>query len=390
MTFHELGISEALGAALTKQKISEPTSIQRLAIPAIAEGRDVVVTSETGSGKTLSYLLPLMGRLDLKQESTQLVVLAPTHELAIQIQRQACDLALHSGMAVRTLLLIGGTSLDRQLEKLKKKPHIAVGSPGRIRELMAMGKLKAQTVRAVVLDEADTLLGRESLEAVGKIVSAVPKERQLVFVSASDPKGCLEQVSAWAPQHVAIRAGAAPVNERIEHLFVVCEERDKPDVLRRLVHAMGPERGLAFVHRNHRAEEVASKLAHHRIPTTDLHGAFDKTERKRAMDDFRQGRARIMIASDVAARGLDIPGVTHIFNLDAPSDSQAYLHRVGRTARAGAAGTAVSLFTEQETRLVRRYEQELGIRLTQVRLREGRVWPVEAGGMGQGAAGAGR
>lgn len=377
MSFNELGISEALIAALQKQKISEPTPIQRLAIPAIAEGRDVLITSETGSGKTLSYLLPLFGRLDVKQESTQLVVLAPTHELAIQIQRQACDLAQHSGMPLKTLLLIGGTSLDRQLEKLKKKPHVVVGSPGRIRELLAMGKLKAHTIRAIVLDESDTLLVRESAEAVTNIVSAAPKERQLLFVSASDPQASLEQATAWAPQHQVIRAGASPVNDRIEHLYIVCEQRDKPDVLRRLVHALAPERGLAFVHRNHRAEEIAAKLEFHHIPTTDLHGAFNKEDRKQAMDDFRQGRARIMIASDVAARGLDIPGVTHIFNLDAPSESQAYLHRVGRTARAGAHGTAVSLFTEQETRLVRRYEKELGIRLVQVRLREGRVWAVD-------------
>jgi superfamily II DNA/RNA helicase len=379
-SFNELGISEGFIAALAKQKIVEPTPIQLQAIPAIADGRDVVLNSETGSGKTLAYLLPLMARLDVKQDKTQLVVLAPTHELAIQIQRQACDLAQHAQMPARVLLLIGGTSLDRQLEKLKKKPHVVVGSPGRVGDLLAMGKLKPQAIRTLVLDEVDTLLGGENAEAVSKIVSATPQGRQLLFVSASDPEGCAERVSQWAPQHVVIRAGAAPVNERIEHLYLICEQRDKPDVLRRLVHAMGPERGLAFVHRNHRAEEVAAKLAFHQIPTTDLHGAFDKEDRKRAMEDFRKGRVRILIASDVAARGLDIPGVTHVFNLDAPSDSQAYLHRVGRTARAGAEGTAVSLFTEQETRLVRRYEQELGIRLQRVRLREGRVLPVNPEG----------
>ncbi|MCX8513060.1 MAG: DEAD/DEAH box helicase, partial [Chthoniobacteraceae bacterium] len=145
MTFSELGIPQPLVAALAKQNISEPTSIQRLAIPAIAEGKDVYIHSETGSGKTLAYLLPLFARLELKQDITQVVIVAPTHELAIQIQRQACDLAQNAGMPVRTLLLIGGTSLERQVEKLKKKPHVAVGSPGRIRELIEMGKLKAHT-----------------------------------------------------------------------------------------------------------------------------------------------------------------------------------------------------------------------------------------------------
>ncbi|MEI6872132.1 MAG: C-terminal helicase domain-containing protein, partial [Verrucomicrobiota bacterium] len=175
---------------------------------------------------------------------------------------------------------------------------------------------------------------------------------------------------------VVLQTESAPINPNIEHLFLVCEERDKPDVLRRMIHAMSPERALVFVHRNVTAETVAAKLAHHKIRATDLHGAFAKADRKKAMDDFRSGYSPVMIASDVAARGLDIAGVTHIFNLDAPSQSKAYVHRVGRTARAGASGTAVSLFTEPETRLVRRYQQELGIELTEVRLREGRVLPV--------------
>ncbi|MEI6715034.1 MAG: DEAD/DEAH box helicase [Verrucomicrobiota bacterium] len=377
MTFSDLGISAPLVTALEKQKIHEPTPIQCVAIPAIAEGKDVYVHAETGSGKTLSYLLPLFARLDLKQDITQVVILAPTHELAIQIQKQACDLAQNSGMAVKTLLLIGGTSLDRQVEKLKKKPHVAVGSPGRVRDLISMGKLKAHTFKVVVLDEADTLLDRESLESVRKIVLAAPRERQLVFASATEQPRSSEEVTNLAPNHVVIQTEIAPVNPNIEHLFLVCEERDKPDVLRRAIHAMNPERALVFVHKNDTAEIVASKLAHHKVATTDLHGAFDKVNRKKAMDDFRSGKARVMIASDVAARGLDIAGVTHIFNLDAPSQSKPYIHRVGRTARAGASGTALSLFTANEVRLVRRYQEELGIRLTEVRLREGKVIPVD-------------
>jgi superfamily II DNA/RNA helicase len=376
MTFSELGITAPLVAALEKQKISAPTAIQSLAIPAIAEGKDVYIHAETGSGKTLAYLLPLFGRLELKQGITQVVIIAPTHELAIQIQRQACDLAQNSGMPVRTLLLIGGTSLERQVEKLKKKPHIAVGSPGRIRELIAMGKLKAHTFKVIVLDEADTLLDQESLESTRKIVLAAPRDRQLLFASATEQTRSSDEVALLAPNHIVLQTEIAPVNTNIEHLFHVCEERDKPDVLRRMLHAMKPERALVFVHRNATAEMVAAKLAHHKILTTDLHGAFDKTERKKAMEDFRSGRVQVMIASDVAARGLDIPGVTHIFNLDAPAQSKAYIHRVGRTARAGARGTATSLFTAQETRLVRRYQDELGIELKEVRLREGRVIPL--------------
>jgi superfamily II DNA/RNA helicase len=376
MTFSELGISAPLTAALAKQAITTPTPIQILSIPAISEGKDVYVHSETGSGKTLAYLLPLLTRLDLKSETTQIVIVAPTHELAIQIQRQSCDLAQHGGIAFRTLLLIGGTSIDRQVEKLKKKPHVAVGSPGRICELIEMGKLKPHTFKTIVLDEADQLLSDRSLSSIHNLVKASQVGRQLVFVSATRQEASAKEIAALSPKHEVLQTEIAPLNPNIAHLFMVCEERDKPDVLRKLVHATSPERALVFVHRNNTAEIVASKLAHHKIPATDLHGAFEKTDRKKAMDDFRSGKVRVLIASDIAARGLDIAGVTHIFNLDAPSQSLAYVHRVGRTARAGAQGTAVSLLSGPETRLVQRYEQELGIKMEEVRLREGSLIAV--------------
>lgn len=378
MTFSELGMPEPLVAALAKQKITEPMASQVAALPVLLAGQDAYIHSETGTGKTLAYLLPLFCRIDPKLAATQIVVIAPTHELAIQIQRQACDLAQNAGLPVRTLLLIGGTMIDRQIDKLKKKPQIVVGSPGRIRELLAMGRLKGHTFKSIVVDEADRLLGDENLESVRKIILAAPRDRQLVFVSATVQPRCEREIAALAPNLVMLQAAAAPVNENIEHLYLVCEQRDKPDLLRKLLHALAPDRAIVFVHLTETAETVAGKLAYHHMPVADLHGAYDKNDRKRAMDDFRAGRVQVLIASDVAARGLDIAGVTHIFNLDAPSQSKAYLHRVGRTARAGAKGVAVSLLTEPETRLVRRYARELGIALTEVQVREGQVRPAEA------------
>jgi superfamily II DNA/RNA helicase len=373
MTFAELDVGPDLVAALARQQISEPTAIQIAALPVLLAGQDAYLNAETGTGKTLAYLLPIFSRLDAQQEATQAVIVAPTHELAIQIQRQCCDLAQNAGWPVRTLLLIGGTPMDRQVDKLKKRPHIVVGSPGRIRELIGMGKLKAQGVRSVVIDEADRLLAAESLPAIRAILQAAPRGRQLIFASATEQPESADALATLAPGLVMLQTGAAPVNENIEHLYLVCERRDKPEVLRKLVHALRPERALVFVHRNETAEEVAAKLAHHRIPAADLHAASDKRDRKQAMDDFRSARVQVLIASDVAARGLDIKGVTHVFNLDVPTQSKAYLHRVGRTARAGARGQAVTLMTADETRLVRRYEKELGIVMRPVRLREGQV-----------------
>lgn len=377
MTFTELQLAPVLIAALEKQQISDPTPIQSAALPVLLAGRNAYLHAETGTGKTLAYLLPIFSRLDTAQPATQAVIVAPTHELALQIHRQCCELAVNAGWPVRSLLLIGGTSTERQIDKLKKKPHVVVGSPGRIAELLDKGKLKAQHVRSIVIDEADRLLSDESLRAVHAIIQAAPRTRQLIFASATMERQSMETAKEWAPELLALQAGAAAVNENIEHLYLICEERDKPDELRKLLHALAPERAIVFVHRNDVAEKIALKLAHHQIPAADLNAALHKEDRKRAMDGFRKAEIRVLIASDIAARGLDIKGVTHIFNFDVPTLSQAYLHRAGRTGRAGAKGLAITLMTEIEARLVRRYEEELGIEMQCVRMREGKMLRVE-------------
>lgn len=373
MTFTELQITPELIAALEQQQITDPTPIQSTALPVLLAGHDAYLHAETGTGKTLAYLLPIFCRLDTGQATTQTVIIAPTHELAIQIHRQCCDLAQNAGWPVRSLLLIGGTSTERQIDKLKKKPHLVVGSPGRIAELLGRGKLKAQYVRSIVIDESDRLLSEESLLAVRAIIHAAPRTRQLIFASATLERESTVIAKELAPELLMLQAGAAAVNENIQHLYLICEERDKPDELRKLLRALAPERAIVFVHRNDAAETIALKLAHHKIPAADLTAALGKEDRKHAMDGFRKAEIQVLIASDVAARGLDIKGVTHIFNFDVPTLSKAYLHRVGRTGRAGAMGVAVTLMTEVEARLVRRYQEELGIDMQCVRMREGKV-----------------
>ncbi|MFL6575915.1 MAG: DEAD/DEAH box helicase [Povalibacter sp.] len=377
MSFTDLGLPPELIAALAKQQIAEPTPIQTAALPVLLGGEDAYLHAETGTGKTLAYLLPLFCRIDRALAATQAIIVAPTHELAIQIQRQCSELALNAGWPIRSVLLIGGTALDRQIEKLKKKPHIAVGSPGRVAELIDKGKLKAKFFRTIVIDEADRLLSDESFSAIRSVVQAANAERQLVFASATQEPQTLAALASLAANVKMLEAGTAAVNENIEHLYLVCEERDKPDELRKLLHALQPERAIVFVHRNDSAEKIAAKLAHHQIAVADLTASLHKEDRKRAMDGFRSAAVHVLIASDVAARGLDIKGVTHIFNYDVPTLSKTYLHRVGRTARAGAKGVAVSLANEVEARLVSRYETELNIRLQRVRMREGRVLPVD-------------
>ncbi len=362
-----------LVAALAKQGITEPTDIQRVAIPVLRAGSDAYLNAETGTGKTLAYLLPIFGRLDAAQPATQAIIVAPTHELAIQIHRQCGELVQNTGWPVRSLLLIGGTSMDRQLEKLKTKPHLVVGSPGRIRELMTMGKLKVLAVGCFVVDEADRVMIAEGVPVIRAIVQGLPRGRQLIFVSATEQPESADAIATLAPGLVMLRPGASAVNPNIAHLYLVCEERDKPRVLRQILHALGPERALVFAHLNETAARIAAQLAHHQVAVAELHAAIDKHDRKRSMDDFRGGRVSVLVASDLAARGLDIVGVRHVINFDVPTQSKAYLHRVGRTGRAGAQGQAVTLMTAAEVRRVQRYERELGVVLRRVRLREGRL-----------------
>jgi superfamily II DNA/RNA helicase len=377
-TFTELGVHPDLLTALNKRSIQEPTPIQVAAIPELLQGKSAYLQAETGTGKTLAYLLPLYSKIDPKLANAQVLVIAPTHELAIQIQRECTDLSQMSGLPIRVVLLIGGTPRERQLDKLKKKPHVVIGSPGRIRELIEDGKLKTHYVRAIVVDEADRVLTSESLADVQAIARTTLRDRACIFVSATEREEAAEAIATLAPDIARIKTGAPPVNSNIEHLYLVCEERDKPELVRKLIHAMKPDRAMVFVHKNETAEILASKLAHHKMRVADLHGAHDKEDRKRAMDSIRSGKVDVLIASDVAARGLDIKGVTHVFNVDVPTESSAYLHRAGRTGRAGERGIALSLVCGLQAKAVKRYERELGITVGRVYLREGKIHLAES------------
>jgi ATP-dependent RNA helicase DeaD len=372
-TFSELGIKPELISALAKQSISDPTAIQIAAIPLLLEKKDAYLQAETGTGKTLAYLLPLYSTINPELPNAQAIIIAPTHELAIQIQRQCTELSQHSGLPIRVILLIGGSSHERQLEKLKKKPHVVVGSLGRIRELINARKLKTHMVRTIVIDEADRMLTSESLEDFEPIIKSTFQDRNLIFVSATEQLEAAQIIASLSPNTTPIKTATTPVNSNIDHLYLVCEERDKAEFIRKLIYAFKPTRSLVFVHKSQDAEFLASKLTHHQMKVIDIHGSLQKEDRKNAMDQVRSGKVDVLIASDVAARGLDIKGISHVFNFDAPTLSDAYLHRVGRTGRAGAKGVAVSLMSEQQIYLTERFKRDLGIQLTEVYLQNGQV-----------------
>ncbi|MDZ4784463.1 MAG: DEAD/DEAH box helicase [bacterium] len=376
-TFSDLGLKPEIVSALAKLSITSPTAIQISAIPALLKRNNTYLQAETGTGKTLAYLLPLYCRIDPTVGNAQVIVVVPTHELAIQIQRQCLELSLLSQLPIRILLLIGGTSRERQLEKLKKKPHIIIGSPGRIRELIEDRKLKSHIVHSIVIDEADRLITSENLSSLQTIINSTPKDRSLILVSATESSECTKAIATICPDMKRIKTGKASVNSSIEHFYLICQEREKTEMIRKLIHAMTPTRSMIFVHKNDSAEILALKLAHHKMKVIDIHSAQEKEDRKKAMDQIRSGKVDVLIASDLAARGLDIKEVTHVFNFDVPSLSDAYLHRVGRTGRAGAAGVAVTLISGHQERLIPQYSKDLGIIMTEITLREGNVFAVE-------------
>lgn len=376
-SFISLGIAPKLVSALEAQSILVPTAIQIAAIPALLERKDAFLQSETGTGKTLAYLLPIMTRIDSRVDNPQAIILAPTHELAVQIHNECLDLSRGAGLKLRSLLLIGGTSTARQLEKLKTKPHIVIGSVGRIRDLIEMRKLKTHLVNVIVVDEADRLLTKESFASLQAIISSTPKERNLVFVSATAHQETAKAFKSLSEEMLVIQTSARNVPALIEHQYLVCEERDKPEIVRKLIHSTAPSRSIVFLHRNEDAEILALKLSHHGLRVIDIHGSMDKEERKRSINQIRNGKVDVLIASDVAARGLDIKGITHVINFDAPSSSEAYLHRAGRTGRAGKKGTALSLISSKQLYLIERFEKDLGIIPLEIRLSHGEIHALE-------------
>jgi superfamily II DNA/RNA helicase len=371
MNFNDLAILPALETALAKEKITIPTSIQIESIPAIMAGKDVFISSETGSGKTLAYLLPLLSTLDIASKNLQIIIITPTHELSSQIQSELIKLNQASGLGFRSQLLIGSASPNRQLDKLKKKPHIVVGSSGRMLELIKMRKLKVHAVKTMVIDEADRMLFGESLELIEDILRAMLKERQMIYVSATNQTESNETIEMLSPSVIDIHTQSNKIVDDIEHICFTAHENDKPKLLCKLINACAPERAIVFTHRNETAGRIAKKLAEHKILVGELHGACDKQARVKTINHFRSGKVKILVASDMAARGLDIKGVTHIFNVDAPGKSKDYLHRAGRTGRAGAHGYCISLMSGEEQKIVRRYERELKIIIKQASIYEG-------------------
>ncbi len=372
--FTGLGINGPLAAGLAKAGITRPTAIQTAVIPPILVGRDVIGQSATGTGKTLAYLLPLMQQIDAAKRETQAIILVPTHELAMQIYRQSEALAKNACLPVTAAPIIGQVNITRQIDLLKGKPHIIVGSSGRILELIQKRKINAQTIRTIVVDEADRLLDDMNWASVKAVVKATLRDRQMLLFSATIPPAALARAQELTrdPAFIAV-AGQTDIPADISHMYIVCEQRDKLEVLRKLATHLNVEQALVFVNHSETIETTVLKLNYHGLTAAGIYGTAVQADRRKALEDFRSGRVRLLVASDLAARGLDIPGVTYVFNLELTEDPQVYLHRVGRTGRAGQSGTAISLVTRKEAELIAKFPKALNIKLAAKQLLRGKL-----------------
>jgi ATP-dependent RNA helicase DeaD len=376
-TFAESSLAPFLLQGLAKMNITTPTAIQQQAVPFLLEGLSVVGESQTGTGKTLAYLLPLLQRINAESSGTQALILAPTRELTVQI-RQVLD-ELCAGGDIRFQIIMGGVDIKRQIEKLKDKPHIVVGSPGRIYDLIEKKKLKVHEVKMVVIDEADQMLESGMIREVEAVLQRTPKDRQLSVFSATISPLVEEWGKKWAggePKIIKIK-GKSRLPEQIEQYFIVTSEREKFETLRRLLQALQPDRALIFVKKLHQVADIAKWLSSKGVRIAGIHSETKKMEREQAMNQIRKGEIHCLVTTDLLARGLDIEDVTHVINFDLPLDAEGYIHRVGRTGRAGKGGIAVTLLEPKEKFMAGKLAKQLHAPITERALFRGQLVPVQ-------------
>jgi superfamily II DNA/RNA helicase len=386
--FAGLGVSPFFIERLRERSITAPVEIQRRVIPRLLAGERVLFSSPTGTGKTFAYLIPVFQKLlegaaegAAPPNGPEALILAPTYELCSQIRQEAEFLAAGAGRLAISLL-IGSAALGRQIDSLRKdKPRVVVGNVGRVLQLAKMGKLRLSP-RFLILDEADRLVAEELCGETRELVSLIRSSPQTTACSATLPDKCRDRLLPLMGESHSIVMEETGENEilrnNIEHWAFFCEERDKIQLLRSFLAALRPRKALVFTGRGAQVGNIVSKLQYHGIPALGLFGDMDGKLRRQALDDFRRGRCTALVASDLAARGLDIPDISHIISLDTAEDPDAYVHRCGRTARAGKRGVMASCGDETELRRLARLEKKLGIVVYPKELYGGKVRAPDA------------
>lgn len=361
-TFASFGLRPELISALDEMRITDPTPIQSQAIPRLLQGQDLVGQARTGTGKTIAYGLPMLHRIRLHLEDVQGLVLAPTRELAQQITEELKKLAEPLGANI--LAIYGGQDIEKQVRKFHGAVHVVVATPGRLLDLLNRKAIRFDKLSMLILDEADQMLHMGFFPEVELILKQTVPQKQVSLFSATLPQPVRNLAKRFmkSPQIVQIDHRVIFPLDDIRLIAVRANEEQKQNVLSKLIGEHQPYLGLVFCKTKQRAEEVADSLARAGYAVEELHGDLPASKRQQVMRRFREAKLQILVATDIAARGLDVEGITHIYNYDLPHDANGYVHRIGRTARAGRDGTAVTLVTPDELPQFGEIEKALGIK----------------------------
>lgn len=354
--FRALGISEDIIRALNEMGFEEPTPIQEQTIPSSIEGRDLVGQAQTGTGKTAAFGIPLIQKVKGAAEGTQGIILTPTRELAIQVAEELNKLSQYTN--VRTLPIYGGQDIMRQIKSLKSRPQIIVATPGRLMDHMDRRTIRLNSIKTVVLDEADEMLNMGFIEDIEKILEETPGDRQTLLFSATMPREIQNLAQRFLTNPVSISIKTKEVTiPLVEQYYLELQDRQKFDVLCRLLDIQAPELAIVFGRTKRRVDELSEALKKRGYSAEGIHGDLTQAKRDSVLRQFREGVIDVLVATDVAARGLDISGVTHVYNFDVPQDSESYVHRVGRTGRAGKTGSALTFVIPREIEHLRSIER---------------------------------
>lgn len=366
LSFNSLGLSEARVSQLEKLGLTIPTQIQAQAIPHLLAGRDVVGKSQTGTGKTAAFSLPILEQIDVKKPAVQALILTPTRELAQQVNEAIRSFSDDRRLGILTIY--GGQSIERQMQRLRQGVQIVVGTPGRVIDLLERKSLHLDQVNWLVLDEADEMLSMGFIDDVEKILSQVPAERQTAFFSATMPRSIQELIAKFlrAPITVTVEQPKAAPSQINQVIYQVPRGWTKSRALQPILELEDPESALIFVRTRRTAAELTNQLQASGHSVDEYHGDLNQQARERLLMRFRQHQVRWVVATDIAARGLDVDHLTHVINYDLPDSVESYIHRIGRTGRAGKTGTAISLIQPMDRRklqmIERRVRQMLKVR----------------------------
>ncbi|WP_252257574.1 DEAD/DEAH box helicase [Erythrobacter aurantius] len=375
--FSDLGLSQPVLQALDLKGYSTPTPIQEQAIPPVLAGRDLLGIAQTGTGKTAAFMLPSIDRLReadnrIPFKSCRMLVLAPTRELVMQIAASAKEYGALAGLKVQSI--VGGTSVGKDRNKLHRGTDILIATPGRLLDLIDQKAFNLSSVEVLVLDEADQMLDLGFIHALRTINKLVPAERQTLFFSATMPKAIKELVSGYCKNPVQVSVTPESTTaERIEQYLFMVQQDEKQALLDLILSGRHKvpgefERVLIFTRTKHGADRVVKKLSQRGIVANAIHGNKSQPQRQRALDEFRRGKTAILVATDVAARGIDIPGVSHVINYELPNVPEQYVHRIGRTARAGRDGVAIAFCAEDERAYLKDIRKTTGAELERLPL----------------------